>query len=74
MNTSEIVRFRQQQQLQEEAAKRGLFGMAAVANHDSIIARMELNGEYLLSLFRQGHGQEALNLWQGGYLENHVTL
>ena len=62
MSQSEIVRFRQQQAAEEEAAKLGLSGLAAVASHESIVARMEQDGEYLLQLFKQGRDEEALRL------------
>ena len=70
MSQSEIARFRQQQAAEEEAAKLGLSGLAAVASHESIVARMEQDGEYLLQLFKQGRDKEAYALWQGGILED----
>lgn len=70
MSQSEIARFRQQQAAEEEAAKLGLSGLAAVASHESIVARMEQDGEYLLQLFKQGRDEEAYALWQGGILED----
>jgi len=70
MSQSEIARFRQQQAAEEEAAKLGLSGLAAVASHESIVARMEQDGEYLLQLFKQGRAGEAYALWQGGILED----
>jgi hypothetical protein len=69
MSQSEIARFRQQQAAEEEAARLGLSGLAAVASHESIIARMEQDGEYLLQLFEQGRDEEAYALWQEGILE-----
>jgi len=69
MSQSEIARFRQQQAAEEEAARLGLSGLATVASHESIIARMEQDGEYLLQLFKQGRDEEAYELWQGGILE-----
>jgi hypothetical protein len=68
MSQSEIARFRQQQVAEEEAARLGLSGLAAVASHESIMARMEQDGEYLLQLFKQGRDEEAYALWQGGIL------
>jgi hypothetical protein len=68
MSQSEIARFRQQQAATEKAARLGLTGLAAVASHESIIARMEQDGEYLLQLFKQGRAEEAYALWQGGIL------
>jgi hypothetical protein len=66
MSQNEIARFRQQQAAEEEAARLGLSGLAAVASHESIIARMEQDGEYLLELFKQGRYEEAYALWQSG--------
>jgi len=70
MSQSEIARFRQQQAAEEEAARLGCSGLAAVASHESIVARMEQGGECLLRLFKQGRDEEAYALWQGGILEN----
>jgi hypothetical protein len=38
---SEVARFREQQALQEEAAKRSLYEYAIVSSHDIIESRME---------------------------------
>ncbi|HZO72443.1 MAG TPA: hypothetical protein VFB60_09595 [Ktedonobacteraceae bacterium] len=54
MSTSEIARFRQEQVLLEQAAQQGLYGLAIVANHESITARMEQGAEYLLKLLAEG--------------------
>lgn len=70
MGQSEIARFRQQQAAEEESARLGLSGPAAVASHESIIAHMEQDGEYLLQLFKQGRDEEAYALWQEGILED----
>ncbi len=60
-HVSDVARFRQQQELQEDAAKRGLYGPAVVANHESITARMQRGAEYLLQLIQEGkHEQVAL--------------
>ena len=69
MSQSEVARFRQQQAAEEEAARLGFSGLAGVASHESVIARMEQGGEYLLQLFKQGRDEEAYALWQGGILE-----
>ena len=69
MSQSEVARFRQQQAAEEEAARLGFSGLATVASHESIIARMEQGGEYLLQLFKEGRSEEAYALWQGGILE-----
>ena len=59
MATSEIARFRQQQALQEEAARQALYGLAAVASHETITARMEQETPYLLSLLEEGKLEQA---------------
>jgi hypothetical protein len=61
---SNIIRFRQNQALQEQAAQQGLNGLAAVATHASITARMERGAERLLALFAQGKHEEAIRLWE----------
>jgi hypothetical protein len=57
---SEVARFRQQQALEYEAAQRGLHGLARVASHESIIARMDIGAERLLQLIEAGKHEEAL--------------
>ncbi len=59
---SEVARFRQQQALEEEAARLGLYGFAEVAKHERIIARMELGGRRILRLIEEGKHEEALAL------------
>lgn len=68
-NGSEIAQFREEQALREQAARLALNGLAVTASHESIIARMDQGGEYLLQLFKQGRDQEAYALWQAGILE-----
>ncbi len=59
MEVSEVARFRQNQALQEEAAKRGLAGYAVVSRHDFIEARMERGAERLLQLIKEGKHEEV---------------
>jgi hypothetical protein len=59
---SEVARFRQQQALEEEAARLALYGYAEVAKHDRIVARMELGGRRILRLIEEGKHEEALAL------------
>ncbi|HEU0001172.1 MAG TPA: hypothetical protein VFQ36_09755 [Ktedonobacteraceae bacterium] len=59
---SEVARFRQQQALEEEAARLALYGYAEVARHDRIIARMEIGGRRILRLIEEGRHEEALVL------------
>lgn len=69
MAGSEIAQFRQQQAAEEESAQLALFGPAAVARHDAILARMRQGEETLVRLFQAGRDQEAFNLWDRGILE-----
>jgi hypothetical protein len=62
MLKSEIAIFREQQALQEEAARQGLYGLAAVARHETIIARMEQRGACLLKLIEEGKHEEVARL------------
>ena len=57
---SEVARFRQHQALEYEAAQRGLHGLARVASHESITARMDMGAERLLQLIEAGKHEEAL--------------
>lgn len=70
---SEIARFREQQALEEQSAYLGLYGLAAVASHDAIIARMEIGGQRILQLLAEGKEDEAHALmnteWWGEYPE-----
>jgi hypothetical protein len=58
-HTSEIARFREQQALEEEAARLALSGFAITARHDFINARMQRGGERILQLIAQGKHEEA---------------
>jgi hypothetical protein len=58
-NKSEIARFREQQALEEEAARRALSGFAITARHDFITARMQRGGERILQLIAEGKHDEA---------------
>jgi hypothetical protein len=59
---SEVARFRQQQALEEEAARLALYGFAEVARHERITARMELGGRRIIRLIEEGKHDEALAL------------
>ena len=71
-NPSEVAQFRQRQMLEEQAARLGLEGLAVVASHASITARMERMGRYIQQLTEQGKHEEVrailLNddLWTAG--------
>jgi hypothetical protein len=62
MAETEITRFREQQALQEQAAYQGLYGLAIVASHESITARMEIGAEKILKLIQEGRQEEAIAL------------
>ncbi len=57
-----VSTFREQQELQEQAAWQGLYGLAIVANHQAITARLERGAERILRLFHEGKEQEAIAL------------
>ena len=59
---SEVARFREQQALEEEAARLALSGYAITARHDFINAQMQRGGERILQLIAQGKHEEALTL------------
>ncbi len=61
MNTSfGIVEFREQQVLQEQAARLGLSGLASgVSRHDFIEARMNQHYEHILQLVKDGKIEQA---------------
>jgi hypothetical protein len=69
-NRSEVIRFRHQQAY-DEAALQGLYGLAAVARHDVIIARIEIGTERLLKLIKGRHEetQAIMNTSAWGELE-----
>ncbi len=59
-NMSEIAAFRQQQAAQEEAALRGLKGLASgYSRHAFIEARMERAAGHILQLLEEGKHEEA---------------
>lgn len=59
---SEIARFREQQALEEDAARLASSGYAIISRHDFITARMQRGGERILRLIEQGKHEEALAL------------
>lgn len=61
---SDIARFRREQALREQAAQQGLYGMAAVAMHASITARVQRGAEYLLTLLEAGRHEEVVSLME----------
>ena len=75
MAESKVAQFRQEQALQEQAAQQGLHGLAVVANHESITARMEQSAEYLLKLLEEGKYREVAILMETPTwgLEENVT-
>ncbi len=61
-NKSEVAHFREQQALHEQAAQQGLSGLAIVANHDSITARLQQGADRILHLMHEGKMHEAVQL------------
>jgi len=61
-NKSEIACLLQRIELEEEAARRGLYGFAVVASHELITTRMELGAERILRLITEGKHDEAVAL------------
>jgi hypothetical protein len=64
MTESEIARFRQNQALQEQSAQQALYGLATVANHASINARMQRGADYLLTLLEAGKYEKVIQLME----------
>jgi len=64
MFESEIARFREEQALQAQAAQQGLTGVAAVASHAAITARMEREAERFLQLMREGKHDQVITLME----------
>ena len=58
-NKSEIARFRQRQESEEQAAYLALNGYAETARHAFIEKRMQLGGERILQLLKEGKEEEA---------------
>jgi hypothetical protein len=59
IHKSEVARFREQQALEEEAARLALSGYTITARHDFITARMQRGGERILQLIEEGKHEEA---------------
>lgn len=63
MGESMVANFRARQAQEEQAAHQGLSGLAAVASHEAITARMERGAERLIkrveALVKQGKRDEA---------------
>jgi len=62
MTESSVAEFRQQQALQEQAAKQGLAGLAIVASHASINTRMQQGAKRMLQMISEGKEQEVIAL------------
>jgi ribosomal protein S3AE len=56
---SEIAKLMQQITRENEAAQQGLAGLARVASHESINARMQRSAERILDLIQAGKHEEA---------------
>jgi len=59
MTGSTVAHLRQQITREQEAAQQGLYGLAMVASHQAITARMERAVFYLEALCAAGKEQEA---------------
>ena len=59
---SEIRRLMRQITVESDAAQQGLTGLAIVASHELITARMERGAERILQLLQVGKQEEALAL------------
>jgi hypothetical protein len=59
MTGSTIAHLRQQITNEQEAAQQGLYGLAMVASHQAITARMERAVLYIEALYAAGKEQEA---------------
>jgi hypothetical protein len=64
MARSEVAAFREQQALQEQATHQGLYGLAAVASHAAITARMQRGAQRIVRLFEEGKSQEVIALME----------
>ena len=64
---SEVAAFREQQTLEEEAARLALYGFAMTASHQMITARMQIGAERILSLINEGKHEEAQALMNTEY-------
>lgn len=64
---SNVAAFREQQALEEEAARQALYGFASIASHQMITARMQRGAERILSLINEGRHDEAQALMNTEY-------
>lgn len=66
---SEVARLMQQIEIECQAAKQGLEGLAIVASHDSINARMEKLWNYRQELAQEVGEQEATKIMYELYVK-----
>jgi len=59
---SMVAAFREEQARREQSAQQGLAGLAAVASHESINARVERGAKRVLALVSAGKDAEAYAL------------
>src|SRR5690242_367565 len=69
---SEVAAFRERQALEEESARLALFGVASVASHQMITARMQRGAERILALIDEGKHEEAQALMNTEYWEEEA--
>jgi hypothetical protein len=62
MSKSEVATCKERLALEEQAARNGLYGLATVASHETITARMEIGAQRILKLFEEGKPEEAVAL------------
>ncbi len=67
IHKSEITRFREQQALEEEAARLALSGFAITARHDFIIAQMQRGVGRILQVIAEGKHDEAQAMMNSEY-------
>jgi hypothetical protein len=72
VHRSEVAAFRERQALEEEAARLALFGLASVASHQMITARMQRGAERILALIDEGKHEEAQALMNTEYWQAEV--
>lgn len=61
-NKSEVAQLLKRIDMEHSAAQQGLAGLAVMANHEAINARMEVGAERILQLAAQGRHEEASRL------------
>jgi len=71
---SMVAAFREEQARREQSAQQGLTGLAVMASHEAINARMERGAERILALAHAGRHEEAYALMSSDMWSEDVTL